>query len=187
MSDRIPHLVWLDDDLFEDRRSYVKPWLKWFEAQINGGKIRLTLCPTLEELTLAFKRSEASDPVDDRIDLLAVDVMIKRSRNPHFGALGFPNEKILRLEAGVQLVGLLRNAAHREERAPWLRCHSETPALLLSSSPLVAGLVSHHIDGNRREGVTVVSKTLNPGNSEEAVVDELFRKGMQAAIDQFRR
>lgn len=186
MSDRIPHLVWLDDDLFEERRSYVKPWLRWFATQINGGKIRLTLCPTLEELALAFRRSAASDPGDDRIDLLVVDVMIKRSQYPHFGALGFPSEKILRLEAGVQLVGLLRNAAHAQKREPWLHCHSDTPALLLSSSPLVAGLVSHHIDANRRDGVTVVSKTLSSALGDEAVVDDVFRRGMQTAIDLLR-
>ena len=179
MRKAVPHVVWLDDQLVPARRSYIAPWFDWFEQQQKKARLRWTSCSRIEHMAKAMQAAAMSLQADggDRIDLLVIDVMLKRE-DGDFRVLGYPKERLLRADAGVQLVGLMRNAQHESARPDWLTCHRQTPVLLLSASELVAALIAQHVTLDRRTDLHVVSKSLGPEGRNGATVSADFQRVM---------
>lgn len=179
----LPHVLWLDDQLVPERHSYIAPWLAWFEQQQKKARLRWTSCSRIEHMVKAMQSAAVSQLADgaDRIDLLVIDVMLK-PEGDDFRVLGYPRERLLRMDAGVQLVGLMRNAQHEVGRPDWLACHRQTPVLLLSASELVEGLLSQHVPRDCRTDMFVVSKSLGEGGHDGATVSVQFLRVMDELL-----
>jgi hypothetical protein len=183
MKKAIPHVLWLDDQLVPERQSYIAPWFNWFDQQQKKSRLRWTSCSRIEQMAKAMQVAAASLQADsaDRIDLLVIDVMLK-PEGDDFRVLGYPKEQLLRMEAGVQLVGLMRNAQHEVGRPDWLACHRQTPVLLLSASALVAGLLAQHVPKDCRADLFVISKSLGEEGRDGATVSPDFQRMMDELL-----
>jgi hypothetical protein len=173
-------ILWHDDEIGGARESYVSPWLNWFtkEAPLLNVTVRKT--SKLSELSSALK-SEVLN-----FSLLIIDVMLKREPDQTFCALGFPNERVLRLDAGAQIAGLLRNELFDHQRPPWLNSYKATPLLLLSSSPTLSELVKLYVEADRRENIVAISKSLDI-SGDEARVDDSFDKTLRDLVTKLQR
>lgn len=143
-------LLWHDDELDGPRSQYVAPWRKWFERL--RPPITVTYTSTLAGFAAALSQ-------EDEFQLLVLDVMLKRERDTNFRALGFERERILRLDAGAQIAGLLRNQVFARTRPEWLKRHSRTTLVLLTSTPTVADLIQQYVDADLRTGVHGIGKS----------------------------
>lgn len=171
-------LLWHDDELIDSRKDYVAPWSSWLNRNLGKRNISIRHTSTLQQLAKALQNQ--SPP----FDLLLIDVMLKREPEQTFASIGFGEERILRLDAGVQLVGLLRNAIHDGQRLEWLTPYRDTPIVLLSSSPILDDLIKQHVDVSRQESLWGVSKSVEVRN-DEVCVDREFEMRMEEAIGSF--
>jgi hypothetical protein len=167
---RTIRLLWHDDELDGPRSQYVAPWRNWFERLRPPFSVTYTS-------SLAGFAAALNQPND--FQLLVLDVMLKRERDTDFRALGFERERILRLDAGAQIAGLLRNPVFSLTRPDWLRRYSRTTLVLLTSTPTVADLIRHYVDADLRAGVHGI------GKSHGDTVTQEFDVAMQALLKQF--
>lgn len=169
-------LLWHDDELDGARTPYVAIWRTWFDrrAASIGAVMRCT--STLREFSSAL---QAAKP---RFDLLVIDVMLKREPDTNFSSFGFARERILRLDAGAQIAGLLRNGGDFERnRSDWLKSYASTPIVLLSSTPTVVDLLKHYVDADRRDGVLGLVKSVGVHSRGICVASE-FEEPMNAVL-----
>lgn len=135
-----PRVLWLDDELDSDRPTYVDVWKRWLDKAEKAGKLELTAVASLSDFAKAVQSS--SKP----FQLLILDVMLTGEEAKTFAALGFPDERLLRLEGGAQLLGLLRDRRFDHGRPAWLTGLTHTPVVLLSSSGGLASPISSYLN-----------------------------------------
>jgi hypothetical protein len=176
MTELIPRVLWLDDELNSDRASYVLVWRRWLQIANDKGLCRLTTCNCLEQLSALLA------PTDLEFDLLIFDVMLKREPLGHFGPLGFADERLLRMDAGAQIVGLLRNKQFDLDRPTWLKHYANKPVVLFSSTPSLKNLLGQYVDSNRRDGLHCLVKSLNTETPGQTRPDDLFVKRFEEIL-----
>lgn len=173
----IIRILWHDDELDSNRAAYVAPWRKWFDRNAPKLGAAMQYTATLAQFAQALRSDGPT------IDLLVIDVMLKREREQDFSILGFAREKLLRMDAGAQVAGLLRNSGFDGTRPDWLRRYRRTPVVLLSSTSTVMDLLKKYVDGDSRESVFAVVKTLNVSATGPVDVDSGFASAMKELID----
>lgn len=178
MKAHIPRLLWLDDELDSDRATYVLVWRRWLQQANDRGLCRLTMCNCIEKLAAHLQTG------DPEFDLLMFDVMLKRERSPSFGPIGFAEEQVRRLEAGMQIVGLMRNKSFADERPVWLSRYSRKPVVLLSSTPGLQNMIGTHVDGNRRDDLHCLVKSLNTDTPGVTRPDANFERSFESILKQ---
>jgi hypothetical protein len=164
------NLLWIDDDLHpdtgrqSDERRRLEIWLRYFRTPDRCDRIRI-----IEVRDLASLRSELQRRFDkpaghpDHIDAFLVDLLWKTNRESGtwtFGELdpAFSREKVKHLDAGAQLIGLMRNREFRNHRPDWLRAFEGHPIAILTT------LIDHHetvdryVDDEVRATVQVLIK-----------------------------
>jgi hypothetical protein len=166
---RTIRLLWHDDELDGPRSQYVAPWRKWFERL--RPPFSVTYTSTLVDFAAALRQTED-------FQLLVLDVMLKRERDTDFRALGFERERILRLDAGAQIAGLMRNSVFARTRPDWLQRYSRTALVLLTSTPTVEDLIRQYVDADLRTGVYGI------GKSHGDTVTQEFDATMQVILKQ---
>lgn len=171
-----PRVLWLDDDLDSDRATYMLVWHTWFKKAHDSGLCNVQTCSSLRQ----FASLLSAD--DQEFDLLVLDVMLKRESSSHFGDVGFNDERILPLDGGVQLLGLIRNARHQHERPAWMNRYRDKPVVLLSSSPSLPVLVSQYVDCDRRQGVHFVTKALDTTVAGKTQPDQSFEHTLKRIL-----
>jgi hypothetical protein len=157
-------VIWHDDELTPDREARLAPYRRWFLDQEKAGRLKLRTTKELSELA-----SLLGDAQLPPAHLLVLDVKLTREKATNFDMLGFPRETILKLEAGVQLVALLRNKEFRQDLRPALCRYDQTPVVLLSSSTVVQEAVKIQVNGDKRDNILVVFKSLDNSSSETSV------------------
>ncbi|MFZ5549244.1 MAG: hypothetical protein ACOZJX_11165 [Pseudomonadota bacterium] len=164
--------VWLDDDFGKPREPLLlRPYESWFNQQA----IELAKASTLAEFGRRLQ-------VDPPADLLIVDVMLHNELDETFHALGFDEDTILRMDAGVQVVALIRDRPHPPDAAHhWMERCRHIPVLLLSMSNIIDTIVSSYLPQERdRRFLTVVQKEYELG--EVKVTDTLTEAVRQARL-----
>ena len=172
-------LLWHDDELVDARRDYVAPWLRWFDRESQSLGLTVVRTSTLRELAESLQSQQAPP------DVLMLDVMLKREPDSTFEKLGFAKEGLLRLDAGAQIVGLIRNAAFDAGRPSWLKRYRDTPIVLLSSSPTVDDLIKHYVNADRKQWLWGVTKDID-ASSGEARPDPRFVLTIREALKRAR-
>lgn len=148
-------VLWFDDEWGTARQAGLAPWLRALHAEERGHYMKLTMCNSLRE----FARLLHEGPEPGRVfDLLIIDLMLTDELETTYACMGFPNERVLRLDAGAQIAGLLRSSAFDDERASWLAAYQHVPILLLSNSPTLHALVINYVGHKRMDQIKVLSK-----------------------------
>jgi hypothetical protein len=181
-----PHVLWIDDELSTRREDHLSPWLRWLQRQQKKQRLRLTCCHDLAEFASQLQASADARGTGgpDAVDILIIDVMLKREEQETFAMLGYPEERLLLQDAGVQIVALLRNAEHAALRPAWLAAHGHTPVVLLSSSKLVDEAIASHVNRKFRVDLYAVSKSIeqDADDGEMTASNEFIRRMEQLLL-----
>jgi hypothetical protein len=166
------NLLWLDDDLrsradgYTAERARLQAWLRWFKsgdrpARVNVIEVRDLL--TFRRELMARAGKPAGDP--DAIDALLIDIFWRAPGLPGnwtFEELdpGFSRETVLPLEAGAQLIGLMRNEGHRQRRPTWLDAFAHHPLAVLTTLTDHREPLERHVDPQVLSGIKVLVKAV---------------------------
>jgi CheY-like chemotaxis protein len=176
------NVLWHDDHSIsdDDRKDYLSKWDDWFTKEAPRQGLSVELTGTLAQLSDKLVREQ---PV---FDLLILDVKLTLEPESNFGALGFENEGVLGLQAGIQIVGLMRNRMFENGCKPWLRRYRDTPIILLSTSEMLEPLFKQGIDADRRSNIFQVRKSVDLSGSADE--DEMaFETAMQMVLAHLRK
>ena len=169
MADRI-NLLWFDDDLLprSEGESYerkrLQTWLRYLNTTDRVERICLIevrdLAGFRDQLTRRFDKP-ANHP--EHIDAFLIDVLWRESGQVQawtFGDLApvFSDEKILPLDAGAQLIGLMRNRRYAGKRPDWLTAFDTHPIAVLTTLTDHRGTVEKHLDEDVLAGLKVLLK-----------------------------
>lgn len=161
------NILWLDDDLrpksegLTEERSRLQPWLRWFATGDRPQHFALIEAQTVEKFATELQQRTQLKPTDhDYVHALLIDAMWKHTSNSasNFGALGFKNEAIIPMEAGIQLIGLLRNARYKSQRPDWLEPYANRDAAILTSLTDSHGSLQEYVDAKEQNSLTVMQK-----------------------------
>jgi hypothetical protein len=150
---RCIEVIWFDDELRQKRQPVLASISNWLRKQESARRIHLRIASTLSEFADELQKGPP-------VDLLMIDVMLQFEPAETFEALGFPEERLLRLDAGVQVVGLIRNRAFQADRPAWLRPYETKRVVLLSSSTVIESTVATYVDGDRCADIVVIVKAI---------------------------
>lgn len=153
-------VIWLDDELGSEYEFALAPWKRALEQHLARAGARLVRCRNLEAFVEASKKFGAVPASGNRVALLIIDVMLNFEGCETFELLGFAKEKLIPLEAGARVAGLIRSSQFDAVRLPWLTELRETPMLILSASPQAPGWVRRNVGPSRMTNVEVVIKNL---------------------------
>jgi hypothetical protein len=182
MSNRI-NLLWFDDDLRprsdgdSSERERLQTWLRYLHTTDRVERICL-----IEVRDLASFRQQlelrCNKPVHDpeHIDAFLIDVLWRECQDPMkwtFGELDpvFSDERVLPLDAGAQLIGLMRNRRHEARRPPWLKAFDQHPIAVLTTLTDHRGTVDRHIEDEVLKRVKILVKNSSQDADEP---DEAF-------------
>jgi hypothetical protein len=160
------YILWHDDEHDRETRSGLAVWKRWLQGLAPHGAATLTCTSTSIELASELARA------DRNWALLILDVMLKDESERTYALLGFPSERVLRTNAGLQIAALLRNRQFDGKRPAWLQRLASKPLILLSHAA-EPHLLEYHLGHTRHQGVQVLSKSLE-------LSDESFRINPQA-------
>lgn len=149
-------VVWLDDEFDSEYEFALAPWKRALEQHVGQLGAKLLRCPSLEEFVKTIQRCATSGTVM----LLVIDVMLNFESNTTFEPLGFANERLIPLEAGARIAGLIRSSLFDRARPAWLTGLRNTPMLILSASPQAPDWVKREVGPSRMNCVEVVLKDL---------------------------
>ena len=182
MPDRI-NLLWFDDDLRprsegeSSERERLQTWLRYLNTTDRVERICLIEVRELASLREQLKRrfdKPANDP--EHIDAFLIDVLWRKNGQDEawsFGDLApeFRDEQVLPLDAGAQLIGLMRNRRYARQRPAWLQAFDKHPIAVLTTLTDHSGTVDKHVDEDVLASLTVLLK----GTSADAdMPDEAF-------------
>jgi hypothetical protein len=172
------NLLWLDDDLrprsdgASSERDRLQTWLRYLYTTDRVERIRVIevrdLASFREQLELRFDKPE-DDP--EHIDAFLIDVLWRANSDASswtFGDLDpvFSDERVLPLDAGAQLIGLMRNRRHHAKRPAWLRAFDNHPIAVLTTLTDHTGTVDSHVDDDVLKLLKILVK-----NSSSAAED----------------
>jgi hypothetical protein len=140
-----------------------------------------TLSSLRHELSWRAERP-ANDP--DQVDAFLIDVLWRASgahRDWTFGELdpAFDQERVMPLDAGAQLVGLMRNRRFEAARPRWLRAYEQHPMAVLTSLTDCRGTLDRYVDEEIGRRLTVLAKDVVGEDSEP---DAQFRAWIDGLI-----
>ncbi len=169
------NVLWLDDDLLSltkgktPERTRLQPWLRWFKK--NEHRIKLLEASTIKDFADILKSREALQSADDDyLHVLLIDLMLRGgSMLPEtFGDLEFPDEKVIPMEAGMQLVKLIR-----ESKAPsWLTKHANRKIVILTTLTDAKSTITDHLKSDGT--VDIIYKKLEVDGSEQMIPSKDF-------------
>ncbi len=139
-------IVWLDDH-FKNFPKKLEIWTTFLDKMKD--KISYFPVATLEDFAdFLADRANYNVGQEGYIDALLLDVMLSSGmqRNPNFGKLGFPDDKLLSLEAGAQILGFIHNPSRCNDRPDWLNTYQGRPTALFTSYSTVKSMWQGHID-----------------------------------------
>lgn len=182
MSERI-NLLWFDDDLrpraegASSERERLQTWLRYLYTTDRIERICLIEVRDLAGLREQLQRrcdKPLHDP--DHIDAFLIDVLWREDGQDggwNFGELApqFSSEKVLPLDAGAQLIGLMRNRRYAGQRPPWLSAFEQHPIAVLTTLTDHTGTVEKHID---QEVLAQLDVLLKGASAEADMPDEAF-------------
>ena len=158
-------VIWLDDELASDYEFALTPWSRALEHRVGQLGAKLLRCQSLEKFVETVQQCTQSGSVA----LLVIDVMLNFEANKTFEPLGFANERLIPLEAGARIAGLIRSSLFDHARPPWLTALRSTPMLILSASPRAPDWVTREVGPSRMDDVEVVLKDLTPQSDGQAM------------------
>jgi|CXWL01.1.fsa_nt_gi hypothetical protein len=169
------NVLWLDDDLrprdegITPERARLQPWLRWFKK--NENRIKLIEAYTIVQFAEILEKNEASQPDDDSyIDVLLIDLMLRESSllPETFENIGFPDEKIIPMEAGIQFVKLI----HAKNAPAWLSKYKYRKLAVLTTLTDATFTITGHLRSS--DAVTLIYKRLEIVGDELAVPSKGF-------------
>lgn len=176
------NVLWLDDDLLPlakgrtPERTRLQPWLRWFKK--NGDRIQLLEVSTIIDFADTLKDREKWQPTDgDYLHVLLIDLMLRcGSMLPEtFLSIGFPNEKVIPMEAGMQLVKLMRT-----QNAPsWVKKYANRKIVILTTLTDAKSTFTDHLQSDR--AVTIIHKKLEADGGEQIIPSKDFIEYFSAA------
>jgi hypothetical protein len=120
-------------------------------------------------------------------ELLILDVMLQFEDERDYALLGFSDRMLSPMEAGLQILELIRNRDYTAGRGEGcLQGYESAVCVILSSSRAMSMSTGISIDSDRREGIHSVVKAFHPNKSPKAPSDEFFKQ-VRTAIDRARR
>lgn len=150
------HAIWLDDEL-DPAKGYsaaLAPWRRTLELRERQGNLKLHTCYTLESFVQQVSASTTPG-------LIIIDVMLELVEHRNFATLGFPKERLIPMEAGAQIAGLIRSTKYPDAQRPsWMPLLQSVPMLLLSASPNALTWTRQHVGASKMKGIEVVLKHL---------------------------
>lgn len=169
---RLINILWLDDDLrpkadgITEERCRLQPWLRWFATKDRPQKFSLIEAQTIEKFSYELKQRAFLKPEDnDYVDALLIDTMWKRNSKSasSFAAIGLPNEAIIPLEAGAQLIGFMRSKKPSIPRHDWLEPYSKRHTAVLTTLTDSNGSLHDHVGDTELSTLTVIQKKVRNG------------------------
>lgn len=167
MAKRI-NVLWLDDDLHPiaegktDERERLQAWLRWFATGVRREQFFLIEAQSIESFAAHLKSRAFLKPEhDDYVHAILVDTMWKHHSRSEttFAAIGFPDESIISLEAGAQLIGFMRSTKHAKTRSDWLDQYSKRDMAVLTTLTDSNGALHDHVgDAAARNSFAVIHK-----------------------------
>ena len=162
-------ILWLDDEWGTAREVSLAPWRRALQTEQERHRVRLRTCSQLHDFARSLREGVESPGTagEPSHRLLIIDLMLSYERDMNYASLGFDDERVVKLDAGVQIAGLIRSSQFDGQRPDWLAPYGRVPMLLLSSSPLLAQLVQAHVGYRRMQALRWVSKSLQqrPGGA----------------------
>lgn len=166
---KLVNILWFDDD-FEHAPLRVKLWTRWFEAQ--KSKFKLIPAGTIVDFARALElRAKCARTDADYIDAILLDVMLRVPSTADFAVLGFSKTKWLALDAGAQVLGLMKNTGFNNDRPDFLKNYVDRPTALLTSQTTVketwSKFVEHGVRNNEQQvGVLIKGSVVAHAQSE---------------------
>jgi hypothetical protein len=173
-------LVWLDDELFSSRATYVKTWSDWFDQRAPSLGVTVHKTNSLEGFRHAVDNIRKAN---GKVDLLVLDMMLTNIETEDFTTLGFPEILLHAMDGGAQIAGFLLNNRHATVRSQqnWIQPLLESKIALLSSNTAAGEAVRNLIDHRRLKDIEWIAK-LQANGSRANTWHEDFDKQMTAWI-----
>lgn len=151
-------MLWIDDAWGTERETGLLPWRRTLQQFEDQGLAKVTTCSRLAEFARHLRTPE--NVTNPSFDLLVIDVMLTDEPESTYSCLGFPEEQVMRLDAGVQIAVLIRSSTFDLGRPHWLSPYQSVPILLLSATPSLRSLVDGKLGYRRREKLLMLPKDL---------------------------
>lgn len=152
---KVLNFLWFDDD-FENAPIRTKLWTRWCESR--KAQFKLISAGTISEFVRELQqRHTHNEAHDDYLHAILLDVMLRVPAATNFESLGFPKTKWLALDAGAQILGLMKNASCQAERPDFLKTYEKRPVALLTSQTTVKETWSKFVEHNVRNNSLQVS------------------------------
>jgi hypothetical protein len=173
---RRANVVWFDDDLRPKsdgntpERVRLQTWLRWLYSSPMAERFKIVEVRDLRSFTTAL-RERATLPVehDDRIDGLLIDQMWREKADIDrtFECLdsNFANERVKHLDAGVQLLGIMRNRSFSHLRPSWLSSYGTVPTAVFTTIIEYGDALDQYLDSDVKDQIRGILKRQIPAPS----------------------
>lgn len=169
---RRANILWFDDDLRAreegktPERLRLQPWLRWFNTEDRASRICLIETNCVDDFArILVERKDIDKEHKDYIDAILIDLMWRESSRmaTNFNALGFPQEKVIPLDAGAQLIGLLLNESFKATRPHWLTPYGTRNIATLTTLTDHTLTMQKYLDANALKKITAIKKDIEIG------------------------
>ncbi len=161
---RRTNILWLDDDLTsrsEQRRGYLQVWLRWLDADNRGAEYNIIEARTLQEFARhLIDRHQYVVRDDDYLDAIIIDVKLTHDFERDFSELGFPSIKLFGLDAGAQLLGLMKNPTRFPKQPQWLHPYRRRRMALFTSASNYHSVWNRYVESEGRTTSMVILKEI---------------------------
>lgn len=170
------NLLWFDDDLMPrsevvtPERGRLQTWLRYLKTGDRPDRICL-----IEVCDLATLRREleqrARAPAGDaeHIDAFLIDVLWRQRGIDEWNFSefhpAFKDESVLPLDAGAQLIGLMRNERYQSNRPAWCAAFDRHPFAVLTTLTDNRDTLERHIDARVLANIQILVKSSAGGDS----------------------
>jgi hypothetical protein len=173
------NILWFDDDLRPlgdgntEERLRLQVWLRWFKTGDRPERFNLVEVRDLVTLrSELIRRAEKPASDVDHIDAFLIDIFWRSATEPgswNFRDLdqGFERERVLPLDAGAQLIGLMLNERYSRHRPPWLTAFQGRPIAVLTTLTDHRETLEKHVDVPALGNIAVLVKTVVMANGVE--------------------